>query len=194
MPTVHGNNTSYRKIFANKSLVGSTSVMCSCSAACTTQFGVSGSLVSGCFFDQHTNNLLSKLTSAHYFSIASQTVQNHPYPTMKVAALFTAFAATANAFAPATPVGHSTASSSALSMGMERTYIMVRLHVNYCVTTAIQRVSMQKTYVTDFLVCSFRKNITQQTCIYRSSQTVFSVVLLEILSPDLRPRDTIFRP
>ena len=45
---------------------------------------------------------------------------------MKVAALFTVFAATANAFAPATPVTNARTSGSALSMSLERTYIMVR--------------------------------------------------------------------
>ena len=44
---------------------------------------------------------------------------------MKVAAVFAAIVATANAFAPATPLAGSVRSDSALSMAMERTYIMV---------------------------------------------------------------------
>eukprot|EP00571_Detonula_confervacea_P013086 CAMPEP_0172310006 /NCGR_PEP_ID=MMETSP1058-20130122/11107_1 /TAXON_ID=83371 /ORGANISM="Detonula confervacea, Strain CCMP 353" /LENGTH=192 /DNA_ID=CAMNT_0013022747 /DNA_START=34 /DNA_END=612 /DNA_ORIENTATION=+ len=51
---------------------------------------------------------------------------------MKVAALFAAFAATANAFAPSSSftssvsVNNVRTSESALSMGMERTYIMIK--------------------------------------------------------------------
>jgi nucleoside-diphosphate kinase len=55
---------------------------------------------------------------------------------MKVAALLAAFAATANAFAPSSSFTSSLSGiqtgnvgSSALSMAMERTYIMVRYHV-----------------------------------------------------------------
>lgn len=81
------------------------------------------------------NSLRQRLCSYHIQPKQSIILLRDEIYIMKVAALFTAFAATANAFAPSSSFTSSLSVSqvgngnSALSMAMERTYIMVRCRI-----------------------------------------------------------------
>jgi hypothetical protein len=111
---------------------------------------------------------------------------------MKVAAVFASIIATANAFAPATPLSTGVRSDSALSMAMERTYIMVSLFIAEMVTVHCLA-HENRGYLS-----SLRENIMTLTSRlffahkYRSSPMVSSVVSLETLCLVSKPRDTSF--